>query len=71
MRLHKREELVTVAAADLDRVIFEWGKRHPELTAAEYIKVVLGTSNDKVQGLLKLEIRQERHGNTDKPGGVE
>lgn len=71
MKLHPREVIVTEAEIDLRTAISEWAKKHPELTSAEYFKVLLGVSNDNAQSLLKYEIRSERHGNTNKPGGLE
>lgn len=70
-RLHPREAIVSSAENDLRGVLFEWADRHPDLTSAEYLKVVLGISNETVQLLLKTEIRLERHGNADTPGGLE
>jgi len=70
MRLHAREVLVNTAETDLREVISEWSKNHPDLTSAEFLKVVLGVCHDQAQSLLKIEIRIERHGNADTPGGI-
>jgi hypothetical protein len=40
-----------------------------ELTTVERLKVVNEVLCGEVSGILKCEIRYERHGNTDKPGG--
>lgn len=70
-RLHPREALVSSAENDLRIALFAWADQHPDLTSAEYLKIVLGISNETVQSLLKAEIRLERHGNADTPGGLE
>lgn len=71
MRLHQREVVVTEAEIELRQVISEWSKKHSELTSAEWLKVMLGVCSDQMQSLLKIEIRLERHGDADKPGGAE
>jgi hypothetical protein len=71
MRLHSREEIVTKASLDLQVALTEWTKNHPELTSAEFLKVLLGTCHDRAKSLLKIEIRYERHGDANKPGGAE
>lgn len=71
MRLHPREQMMTEAEIDLRKAISEWSSRHAELTSAEYLKLLLGVTHDQAQSLLKIEIRIERHGNTDTPGSLE
>jgi hypothetical protein len=71
MRMHARETIVTKAELDLRVAISDWSKTNHELTPAEYLKVLLGVTNDQTQSLLKMTIRMERHGDVDKPGGVE
>lgn len=71
MRVHIREQLVSSADIDLRTVISDWANRHPDLTSAEFLKVLFGVCHDRAQSLLKYVIREERHGRTDKPGGIE
>lgn len=71
MKLHPREEIVTKADLDLQVALTEWGKNHPELTSAEFLKVLLGVCHDRAQSLLKIVIRIERHGDVNTPGGAE
>lgn len=71
MRLHAREVVVTEAEIDLRTIINEWGKKHSELSSAEYLKILLGVCHDQAQSLLKIEIRLERHGDANKLGGAE
>ncbi len=71
MRLHAREQIVTAAEIDLRTAISEWSKKHTKLTSAEYLKVLLGVTHDQAQSLLKIEIRIDRHGNAETPGGLE
>ena len=69
-RLHPREAIVSSAQTDLRTVVFEWGQRHPDLTSAEWLKILLGVCSDEAQSLLKTEIRIERHGDANKLGGL-
>lgn len=71
MRLHAREVVVTEAEIDLRTIINEWGKKHSELSSAEYLKILLEVCHDQAQSLLKIEIRLERHGDANKLGGAE
>jgi hypothetical protein len=71
MRQHAREQILAMAEIDLREAIFEWAKNHQALTSAEYLKVLLGVCHDQVQSLLKIEIRIERHGDANEPGGAE
>ena len=71
MRVHEREGIVTAAEIDLRTRISEWSSKYPQLTSAEYIKVLIGVCHDWTLSLLKIEIRIERHRNADKPGGAE
>jgi len=71
MRLHAREVVVTEAEIELRTAVNEWSKKHSELSSAEYLKILLGVCHDQAQSLLKIEIRLERHGNADTPGGAE
>ena len=71
MRLHAREIVINEAELELLTKINEWTKQHPDLTSAEYLKILLGVCHDQAQALLKIEIRIERHGDANTPGGAE
>jgi hypothetical protein len=70
-RLNPREAIVRRASLDLATIVADWSSRNPDLTAAEFLKVLLSVSHDQAQTLLKNAIREERHGDQDKPGGIE
>ena len=70
-RIHPREVLVEEARRDLSSALLEWEKGHDNLTTAEHIKVVTGVFNDHILSMMKFAIRHERHGDPDKPGGLE
>lgn len=70
-RLHPREQIVNTAEADLRDAVSGWSRDHPDLTSAEWLKIVMSVCHDLMQGLLRTEIRLERHGDADKPGGFE
>ena len=70
-RIHRREKLITEAENNLRAAIQASGIRKMELTTAEYLQVLARIMHDEISGTLKSAIRQERHGDTDKPGGLE
>jgi hypothetical protein len=70
-RLHERESIVREASIDLAEALIEWRKQHDGLTDAERMSVLLGELSSSVAGTLKYQIRYERHGNYDTPGGWE
>jgi type III secretory pathway component EscV len=69
-RLHERQQIVTEARMALMEALVEWAEQYEEvLTPAEYLATLVGESTSVVQSNLKYQIRYERHGNTDTPGG--
>lgn len=70
MRLHPREEIVTRARVDLMEKLLDWRRDH-DLTTAELFSILGGILGDQIAGIAKYLIREERHGDQDKPGGLE
>lgn len=68
-QLHPRELTCREAEHDLASTLLEWQKRH-DLTAAELLSIIQRGCSDVAQTVLKYAIRLERHGDTDKPGGL-
>lgn len=68
MKIHPREKLVSEAERKLDEVLLEI--RKSDLTEYEFLQVVIGTTSEFLLRMTKYQIRYERHGNTDKPGGI-
>ncbi len=71
MRIHEREQLTQKAGFLLTDHLIEWMETPEarELTSAEYTMVLIDKLSQHIQGHLKYEIRYERHGNRDTPGG--
>jgi len=69
-RMHEREPKVTQAGIDISGAILDAVKKY-ELTEAEQLRVVNKVCSEWIGGIAKFAIREERHGNTDKPGGWE
>lgn len=69
MRMHPRERLVDeaekVIAAAVLKVLEDF-----DLTDAEYISVLTNALNTAILRRTKYMIRQERHGDPNKPGGL-
>jgi hypothetical protein len=71
MKLHEREKLTREASASLKESMIAWAKQYGErLTFAEEIKIVTSELSDWILVLTKYAIRDERHGDTSKPGGL-
>lgn len=71
MKLHEREKLTREASASLKESMIAWAKQYSErLTFAEEIKIVTSELSDWILGMTKYAIRDERHGDTSKPGGL-
>lgn len=66
-RIHPREAIVNKAENDLRTAIAAAVR---ELTTAEELRVLASVFGDRVGGIAKYAIREERHGKTDKPGGI-
>lgn len=69
MRTHPREKLIDEAEAHLEKALRHL--RNMDLTDAEFISVVTQTMSRAVLSTTKYEIRIERHGDADQPGGLE
>lgn len=70
MRIHQRESLVRDVKNKLSQAFLDTFKG-AELTNAEELKIVNEVSSDWIGSILKYQIREERHGDTDTPGGLE
>jgi hypothetical protein len=70
MKIHPREQRVREAQNDVSTYL-SLVKRENELTEAEMLRVVNNVCHEWVGGVAKYWIREERHGNSDTPGGLE
>lgn len=64
-KIHPRSVVVNDARLALTKAI---GECTALLTTAETIQVVTTVMSNELLGIAKYAIREERHGNTDKPG---
>lgn len=69
MRIHPRQKLLKeaesiIAAAILNVVV------NGKLTGAEYVQVLTKVFSESILDHTKYEIREERHGDKEKPGGL-
>jgi hypothetical protein len=71
VRMHEREAGVRAAEADLQSRLLEWQKSSvvEDLTPLEMMRVVQSVLGDELSSMIKYEIRYERHGDYDSPGG--
>jgi len=67
MELHEREKMVKEIEWDIGDVIAE---KTRELTTGEAIRVFCSLFNGQISTIAKYMIREERHGESDKPGGL-
>jgi hypothetical protein len=72
-RVHEREAAVTAAKIKLQELLIAWAESPEvhELTGPEYVQVLTDQLSNRVLSWAKYEIRFERHGNYDDPGGLE
>jgi hypothetical protein len=70
MKIHSRERSVTLAECDLSRALTDVWKKY-DLTSAEMLRVVAQVLGGHISSHAKYEIREERHGDINKPGGLE
>lgn len=70
MKLHPREQVVTDAENEVRTALVEAIKKY-ELTTGEELRILANLFGSEVGTIAKYIIRQERHGNTDTPGGLE
>jgi len=66
MHIHEREKPCRDAASEIRDVLH---KATEDLTLWETISVVTSVFQEFLGGIAKYEIRHERHGNYDTPGG--
>ena len=72
MRLHPREIDLDKASAKLKLAILDAVDELPDdITDGEYIKIINGISYELIASWAKYQIREERHGDEDTPGGLE
>lgn len=69
MKLHPREDLIDQAESILNKAIMDI--HEIDLTNAEYISVVADVLGTAITRTTKYMIRYERHGDGEKPGGLE
>jgi len=67
--IHTREAIVHKAERALDTAISLWKAEHRDLTTTELLSVMNHIFSSAVGVIMKHLIRQERHGDSDKPGG--
>jgi methyl coenzyme M reductase gamma subunit len=67
-RIHPRESMVRAAES---RVRNALANETHGLTEGERLRVIAAVFGDAVGSIAKLAIREERHGDPDKPGGEE
>jgi len=65
-KIHSREMPVEQARIDFDSMCEDFLKKH-ELTDIEFLQIL----NGRVATRLKYMLRYERHGDADKPAGIE
>jgi hypothetical protein len=73
IRMHKREQLVQDAEIALMDAINEWYRSDAvaKLTEWELVSLLSSQLSNRLGGIAKYAIRDERHGDRNKPGGVE
>lgn len=69
-KIHPRELVCNKARTDLDEAVAGALEKH-ELTEAEELRVLNEVFHRYIGSIAKYAIRRERHGNEDKPGGLE
>lgn len=67
-RIHPRERIVTEARLELMNAINDIRKKY-ELTTGEHMQVVNSELSSVFGSIAKYSIREERHGNSETPGG--
>jgi hypothetical protein len=65
--MHSRETVVREAELKLKRALLEAIK---DLTEAEGLRVVNAVMSSHIGSVAKYAIREERHGDPEKPGGL-
>lgn len=68
--MHPRQKIMHDAQRDLQKQVYEWLQRH-DLTTIEELHIINYVLSNTIGGTLKYALREERHGDTDTPGGIE
>lgn len=68
-RIHPREARCRDAELELDGFVLDLVKKHA-LTEGEALRVVAASAHRWVASVAKYMIREERHGDPEKPGGL-
>lgn len=66
MKLHKREKITNEANLEYTQFIIKFLEKY-DLTTIEYLQIL----NKEISTSLKYALRIERHGDTNKPSGLE
>lgn len=69
-KLHPRELVVKSAEQDLRKALQEVDEKY-NLTQFEYIQLLQNVLGGAILTVCKYGIRQERHGDTETPGGLQ
>lgn len=67
-RRHSRVQVVRAAESRLRGVAVELAEN---LTTSEYLQVLITVLGDEIGAIAKYAIREDRHGDPDKPGDLE
>ncbi len=70
-KLHSREIEAQKAQVELENAVLGWRRNHVDLTMAELISILTHVFSSHLGSIAKYAIRHERHGDADKPGGLE
>lgn len=71
MRTHPREAIVSEAQVELTKLVLGWSAKH-DLSDGELLSVLDEVLGDRIAGLARRIIRDERHPHDpEKPGGIE
>ena len=70
LRLHERELLVRKAEGEVRAAFLDALRKH-DLTGGEELRVVSSVLADYLQTFAKYAIREERHGDASKAGGLQ
>ena len=71
-RIHPRESICKKRQHELEKVIGEWRRETAKtLTTAELLSTIAQVLHEELCWTLRTAIRIERHGDADKPGGLE
>lgn len=72
VQMHPRRVVVRQAKSALSSALLDWEESDAvkDLTPLEVLSVLQDVLGGQLSSLLKYEIRHERHGNYDTPGGL-